>query len=98
MPPSQICGMQQRGGNPMLLSLLQTDSPESAIIFVTEQQSEKSKKTGSAPTTLLVDFLRSCGRFSDVSLLEEDMNFNQQAASLSVSYAEMLLLSGGLSF
>ncbi|KAK4372454.1 hypothetical protein RND71_007838 [Anisodus tanguticus] len=44
--------------------------------------SEKSKKTGSAPT-LLVDFLRSCGRFSDVSLLEEDMNFNQRAASLS---------------
>ncbi|XP_059311859.1 DEAD-box ATP-dependent RNA helicase 58, chloroplastic isoform X1 [Lycium ferocissimum] len=74
----------KREKNPMLLSLLQTDSPESAIIFVNEQ-SEKSKKTGSAPTTtLLVDFLRSSsGRFSDVSLLEEDMNFNQRASSLS---------------
>ncbi|XP_055818094.1 DEAD-box ATP-dependent RNA helicase 58, chloroplastic isoform X3 [Solanum dulcamara] len=77
-----VCNRREK--NPMLLSLLQTDSPESAIIFVSEQ-SEKSKKTGSAPpTTLLVDFLRSSfGRFSDVSLLEEDMNFNQRAASLS---------------
>ncbi|MCD9642833.1 DEAD-box ATP-dependent RNA helicase 58, chloroplastic [Datura stramonium] len=77
-----VCNKREK--NPTLLSLLQTDSPESAIIFVSEQ-SEKSKKAGSAPpTTLLVDFLRSsCGRFSDVSLLEEDMNFNQRAASLS---------------
>ncbi|KAJ8573734.1 hypothetical protein K7X08_010245 [Anisodus acutangulus] len=83
-----VCNKMEK--NPMLLSLLQTDSPESAIIFVSEQ-SEKSKKTGSAPpTTLLIDFLRSsCGRFSDVSLLEEDMNFNQRAASLSE------LLGGG---
>ncbi|KAG5627879.1 hypothetical protein H5410_013097 [Solanum commersonii] len=90
-----ICNRTEK--NPMLLSLLQTDSPGSAIIFVSEQQlhtlilmltfeqSGKSKKAGSAPpTTLLVDFLKSSrGRFSDVSLLEEDMNFNQRAASLS---------------
>ncbi|XP_047263715.1 DEAD-box ATP-dependent RNA helicase 58, chloroplastic isoform X2 [Capsicum annuum] len=77
-----VCNKREK--NPMLLSLLQRDSPESAIIFVSEQ-SEKSKKEGTAPpTTLLVDFLRSSyGRFSDVSLLEEDMNFNRRAASLS---------------
>ncbi|XP_049387434.1 DEAD-box ATP-dependent RNA helicase 58, chloroplastic isoform X3 [Solanum stenotomum] len=77
-----VCNRTEK--NPMLLSLLQTDSPGSAIIFVSEQ-SGKSKKAGSAPsTTLLVDFLKSSrGRFSDVSLLEEDMNFNQRAASLS---------------
>lgn len=66
--------------------------------MLTFEQSEKSKKAGSAPpTTLLVDFLKSsCGRFSDISLLEEDMNFNQRAASLSVSFAEILLFSGRL--
>ncbi|CAN4112768.1 unnamed protein product [Withania somnifera] len=77
-----VCNKREK--NPMLLSLLQMDSPESAIIFVSEQ-SEKSKRAGSAPPiTLLLDFLRSSnGRFSDVSLLEEDMNFNQRAASLT---------------
>uniref|UniRef100_A0A0V0GPG5 Putative ovule protein n=1 Tax=Solanum chacoense TaxID=4108 RepID=A0A0V0GPG5_SOLCH len=66
------------------------------VLMLTFEQSGKSKKAGSAPpTTLLVDFLKSSrGRFSDVSLLEEDMNFNQRAASLSVSSAEILLVSG----
>lgn len=50
-------------------------------------QSEKSKKAGNAPpTTSLVDFLRtSYEGCSDIHLLEEDMNFNSRAASLSVS-------------
>lgn len=77
-----VCTKREK--NQVLLSLLQVDSPESAIIFVTEQ-SEKSKKAGNAPPiTLLVDFLMSSsGGFSSVSLLEEDMNFNKRAASLS---------------
>ncbi|XP_062108419.1 DEAD-box ATP-dependent RNA helicase 58, chloroplastic isoform X2 [Humulus lupulus] len=67
-----------------LLSLLQTDAPDSGIIFVGEQ-SEKSKKAGNVPpTTLLVDFLMaSYNGDSDVLLLEEDMNFNLRATSLS---------------
>uniref|UniRef100_A0A0V0GQL5 Putative ovule protein n=1 Tax=Solanum chacoense TaxID=4108 RepID=A0A0V0GQL5_SOLCH len=69
---------------------------DTLVLMLTFEQSGKSKKAGSAPpTTLLVDFLKSSrGRFSDVSLLEEDMNFNQRAASLSVSSAEILLVSG----
>lgn len=52
-------------------------------------QSEKSKKAGNAPsTTLLIDFLKaSYTGGSEVLLLEEDMNFNLRAASLSVSYS-----------
>ncbi|XP_048135475.1 DEAD-box ATP-dependent RNA helicase 58, chloroplastic isoform X2 [Rhodamnia argentea] len=67
-----------------LLYLLQWDRPDSAIIFVGEQ-SEKSKKAGNAPpTTLLLEFLKnSYGSCSNILLLEEDMNFNARAASLS---------------
>lgn len=50
-------------------------------------QSEKSKKAGNGPPTIdLVDFLKtSYGGCSEILLLEEDMNFNSRAASLSVS-------------
>lgn len=56
-------------------------------------QSEKSKKAGNAPsTTSLVDFLiASYGNDgSEISLLEEDMNFNARAAALSVSNPQCL--------
>lgn len=51
-------------------------------------QSEKSKKAGNASSaTLLINFLKaSYEGYSDILLLEEDMNFNSRAASLSVSY------------
>ncbi|XP_068326475.1 DEAD-box ATP-dependent RNA helicase 58, chloroplastic isoform X1 [Pyrus communis] len=77
-----ICCKNRR--NETLLSLLQSDVPRSAIIFVGEQ-SEKSKKAGNAPsTTVLIDFLKaSYEGYSDILLLEEDMNFNSRAASLS---------------
>ncbi|KAF3457184.1 hypothetical protein FNV43_RR01841 [Rhamnella rubrinervis] len=77
-----ICGKNRR--QQTLLSLLQSDAPVSGIIFVSEQ-SEKSKKAGNAPsTTLLIDFLKaSYTGGSEVLLLEEDMNFNLRAASLS---------------
>ncbi|KAJ4722397.1 DEAD-box ATP-dependent RNA helicase [Melia azedarach] len=77
-----ICGKEMK--HQTLLSLLQSDAPESGIIFVGEQ-SEKSKKAGNAPSiTLLVDFLKiSYKGSSDILLLEEDMNFNSRAASLS---------------
>ncbi|XP_059632544.1 DEAD-box ATP-dependent RNA helicase 58, chloroplastic isoform X2 [Cornus florida] len=77
-----ICSKKSRHAT--LLSLLQSDSPMSAIIFVGEQ-SEKSKKAGNAPaTTLLVDFLKTSHTgCSDILLLEEDMNFNSRTASLS---------------
>lgn len=67
-----------------LLHLLQSDAPQSAIIFVGEQ-SEKSKKAGNAPpTTLLIEFLKtSNGGCPELVLLEEDMNFNQRATSLT---------------
>ncbi|CAH9061908.1 unnamed protein product [Cuscuta epithymum] len=66
-----------------LLSLLKSDEPHSAIVFV-GVQSEKSKKAGNAPPTHLVQFLESSLMgFSKISLLEEDMNFNQRAASLT---------------
>ncbi|KAM1829139.1 hypothetical protein FF1_022126 [Malus domestica] len=77
-----ICRKIKR--NETLLSLIQSDAPQSAIIFVGEQ-SEKSKKAGNAPsTTVLIDFLKaSYEGYSDILLLEEDMNFNSRAASLS---------------
>ncbi|XP_031276585.1 DEAD-box ATP-dependent RNA helicase 58, chloroplastic isoform X2 [Pistacia vera] len=77
-----ICSKKMK--HETLLSLLKSDAPESGIIFVGEQ-SEKSKKAGNSPsTTLLIDFLKtSYGGSSDILLLEEDMNFNSRAASLS---------------
>ncbi|RWR93740.1 DEAD-box ATP-dependent RNA helicase 58, chloroplastic isoform X1 [Cinnamomum micranthum f. kanehirae] len=68
----------------ILLSLLQIDVPKSAIIFVSEQ-SEKSKKSGNPPsTTSVIEFLKSSyGESSEIILLEEDMNFNARAVSLS---------------
>ncbi|KAI5573457.1 hypothetical protein POPTR_010G092200v4 [Populus trichocarpa] len=77
-----ICSKKQR--HQTLLSLLQSDAPKSGIIFVGEQ-SEKSKKAGNGPPTIdLVDFLKtSYGGCSEILLLEEDMNFNSRAASLS---------------
>ncbi|CAL5337731.1 unnamed protein product [Camellia sinensis] len=77
-----MCGKNER--HQTLLSLLQGDAPHSAIIFVSVQ-SEKSKKAGHAlPTTLLIDLLKTSlpGCF-DILILEEDMNFNLRAASLS---------------
>ncbi|THG10786.1 hypothetical protein TEA_010694 [Camellia sinensis var. sinensis] len=53
--------------------------------FGTMKLSEKSKKAGHAlPTTLLIDLLKTSlpGCF-DILILEEDMNFNLRAASLS---------------
>ncbi|OMP09081.1 hypothetical protein COLO4_05826 [Corchorus olitorius] len=78
-----MCGRKEKCR--LLLSLLQSDLPESGIIFAGEQ-SEKSKKAGKAPsTTLLIDFLKtSYGGSLEVLLLEEDMNFNSRAASLSI--------------
>lgn len=66
-----------------LLSLIQSDTPESGIIFVGEQ-SEKSKKAGNAPSTsLLIDVLKSSYQGSlDILLLEDEMNFNSRASSL----------------
>ncbi|XP_034685732.1 DEAD-box ATP-dependent RNA helicase 58, chloroplastic isoform X1 [Vitis riparia] len=77
-----ICNKYER--RQTLLSLLHSDAPECGIIFVGEQ-SEKSKKAGNAPSaTLLIDFLKtSYGGCPDILLLEEDMNFNLRAASLS---------------
>lgn len=50
-------------------------------------QSEKSKKAGNPPsTTLVLNFLiASYHKCAEIILLEEDMNFNSRAASLSVS-------------
>ncbi|XP_052189276.1 DEAD-box ATP-dependent RNA helicase 58, chloroplastic isoform X1 [Diospyros lotus] len=77
-----ICGKNER--HETLLSLLKSDAPRSAIIFVNDQ-SEKSKKGGEAPTTtLLIDFLKTVyPGCTNILLLEEDMNFNLRAASLS---------------
>lgn len=49
-------------------------------------QSEKSKKAGNDPsTTLLIEFLKTSYDGSlEILLLEEDMNFNSRAASLTV--------------
>ncbi|XP_021716910.1 DEAD-box ATP-dependent RNA helicase 58, chloroplastic-like isoform X2 [Chenopodium quinoa] len=78
---TKICPRSQRFQ--AIFSLLQFDLPESAILFVNEQ-SEKSKKAGDIPTTtLLIEHLKSsCEEFSNISLLEEDQNFNSRAASL----------------
>ncbi|KAE8668082.1 DEAD-box ATP-dependent RNA helicase 58 [Hibiscus syriacus] len=77
-----ICGRKEK--HQLLISLLQSDLPKSGIIFVGEQ-SEKAKKAGKAPSTsLLIDFLRTSYEGSlQILLLEEDMNFNSRAASLS---------------
>lgn len=76
------CGKKERLH--VLLSLLQKDRPKSGIIFVGEQ-SEKSKKSGKPPsTTLVTEFLKnSYSGGLEVLLLEEDMNFNARATSLS---------------
>lgn len=57
------------------------------VYYALDMQSEKSKKAGNAPpTTLLIEFLKtSHGGCPELVLLEEDMNFNQRAASLTVS-------------
>lgn len=77
-----ICDKNERHAT--LLSLVQSDSPQSAIIFVGEQ-SEKSKKAGNAPPmTTLIDLLKSSfAGCSDILLLDEDVNFNSRAVSLS---------------
>lgn len=77
-----VCDKRER--NSTLLHLLQSDAPKSAIIFVGEQ-SEKSKRAGNAPpTTALFEFLKtSYGECLELVLLEEDMNINQRATSLS---------------
>ncbi|GAU18355.1 hypothetical protein TSUD_202440 [Trifolium subterraneum] len=76
-----VCDMKRKLQT--LLSLIQSDAPESGIIFVGEQ-SEKSKKAGNAPSTsLVIDFLKTSYQGSlDILLLEDDMNFNSRAASL----------------
>uniref|UniRef100_A0A1D1YWC2 RNA helicase n=1 Tax=Anthurium amnicola TaxID=1678845 RepID=A0A1D1YWC2_9ARAE len=77
-----ICRKHERLGS--LLFLLQSDTPKSGIIFVNDQ-SEKSKRTGDLPSTLLVlEFLKACFNESlEIHLLEEDMNYNARATSLS---------------
>ncbi|CAA7405972.1 unnamed protein product [Spirodela intermedia] len=68
----------------VLLFLLHRDAPRAAIIFVNDQ-SEKSKRAGDLPSALKVlESLKAnySGRL-EVRLLEEDMNFNARAASLS---------------
>ncbi|KAL6581780.1 DEAD-box ATP-dependent RNA helicase 58, chloroplastic [Orobanche minor] len=84
------CGKRERYST--LLHLLQSDRPHSAIIFVGHQVatgrasgSEKSKKAGNAPpTTLLIEFLKTSHEgCPDLVLLEEEMNFNRRAASLT---------------
>ncbi|CAL5395520.1 unnamed protein product [Camellia sinensis] len=84
-----MCGKNER--HQTLLSLLRGDAPHSAIISVSVQ-SEKSKKAGHAPpTTLLIDLLKTSlpGCF-DILMLEEDMNFNLRAASLSVNTVQLM--------
>ncbi|CAN7121610.1 unnamed protein product [Brassica rapa subsp. narinosa] len=77
-----VCGKKNK--HQILLALLESDAPESAIIFVGEQ-SEKSKKAGNDPsTTLLIELLKTSYNGSlEILLLEEDMNFNSRAASLT---------------
>ncbi|KAJ4969217.1 hypothetical protein NE237_015918 [Protea cynaroides] len=67
----------------ILLSLLHVDAPKSAIIFISEQ-SEKSKKAGHTPSSVrVIEFLRtSYSEYSEILLLEENMNFNLRATSL----------------
>ncbi|KAK1431598.1 hypothetical protein QVD17_08067 [Tagetes erecta] len=77
-----ICSRSEK--HSALLSLLQSDTPQSAIIFVNEQ-SEKSKKAGNAPaTTVVIDALKNSHQGShEVLLLEEKLNFNSRAASFA---------------
>lgn len=77
-----ICDKSER--HETLLRLLECDSPDSCIVFVGEQ-SEKSKKSGKAPsTTSLINYLKTSYKGSmEVLLLEEDMNFNLRASFLS---------------
>ncbi|XP_024960029.1 DEAD-box ATP-dependent RNA helicase 58, chloroplastic [Cynara cardunculus var. scolymus] len=77
-----ICSRSER--HSALLSLLQSDAPQSAIIFV-NLQSEKSKKAGNAPsTTVLIDALKNSHIGGhEILLLEEKINFNSRAASFS---------------
>ncbi|MFS8005761.1 putative RNA helicase [Helianthus anomalus] len=77
-----ICSRNER--HSALLSLLQSDAPQSAIIFVNEQ-SEKSKKAGNAPaTSVVIDVLKNSHKgCHEILLLEEKLNFNSRAASFS---------------
>ncbi|KAJ0714146.1 putative RNA helicase [Helianthus annuus] len=77
-----ICSRNERRS--ALLSLLQSDAPQSAIIFVNEQ-SEKSKKAGNAPaTSVVIDVLKNSHKgCHEILLLEEKLNFNSRAASFS---------------
>ncbi|KAI3754917.1 hypothetical protein L1987_54709 [Smallanthus sonchifolius] len=77
-----ICSRSER--HSALLSLLQSDAPQSAIFFVNEQ-SEKSKKAGNAPATnVVIDVLKNSHEGShEILLLEEKLNFKSRAASFS---------------
>ncbi|XP_076890844.1 DEAD-box ATP-dependent RNA helicase 58, chloroplastic-like [Bidens hawaiensis] len=77
-----ICNRSER--HLALVSLLQSDAPQSVIIFVNEQ-SEKSKKAGYAPaTSLVIDVLKNSHQGNhEILLLEEKLNFNSRAASFS---------------
>ncbi|ONK63706.1 uncharacterized protein A4U43_C07F18040 [Asparagus officinalis] len=79
-----VCNKKERLH--ILLSLLQRDAPKSGIIFV-GVQSEKSKKAGKPPsTTLVIEYLReSYNGGLEALLLEENMNFNARATSLSLA-------------
>lgn len=71
-----------------LLLILKILMPMMALLHLAlDMQSEKSKKAGNAPpTTLLVEFLKtSYGGCLELVLLEEDINFNQRATSITVS-------------
>ncbi|KAJ9691699.1 hypothetical protein PVL29_013778 [Vitis rotundifolia] len=78
-----ICDKYER--RQTLLSLLHSDAPECGIIFVGEQvNAAYYSNSGNAPSaTLFVDFLTTSYGGPDILLLEEDMNFNLRAASLS---------------
>lgn len=73
---------------PALLSLLQSDAPRAAIIFVNDQ-SEKAKRAGNTPTTITVaDYIAKMKFSSDDALweplvLEEESHVNARAATLA---------------
>ncbi|CAH1449634.1 unnamed protein product [Lactuca virosa] len=77
-----ICNRKER--HSALLWLLQSDAPQSAIIFVNEQ-SEKSKKAGNDPATnIVMNALKNSHKGEhEILLLEEKINFNSRAASFS---------------
>lgn len=58
-----------------------------SLFLAHDMQSEKSKKAGNGPTTdLLIEFLTTSYKGClELVLLEEDMNFNQRATSITVS-------------